>query len=504
MPMVGRQRRVFLAAFAFGGLLACGRPFMANDGTVVFQEKGAHGAAVVTANGLEYHDRKDVPQRLVVRDPSDPWHAPIGFILPANGRFTKTSRPTLAATTGLAFAMRPSDTRVPSWGGEAMVRVDVLAPAAQGSARDGEQVAIVLDGDGPDTMPLVEALLGQLGGRDHVTVLDGRGAKLIVPTMPASHRSLSLAAIAKRLGGPRSDAASPQSGAPTPAVSAPTPSSPSGGSAVGLAAAIARAHTTVGKVGARLFVLFSDGRSGGSPSPDVERQLAALPQDHISVVVVATNPDADLMALDGLSATANATLVADAALDARADALRVAVPAPGLVVYRDVVLTFEGTPAPSHVLEASGGEVRWRLESGELALGDVYAGQMRTEVVRVTVPAWVPGEQFKFTVTAHVNDVARSGERREFSAVLPMVYDDDIERIANSRHGDVISYASALATLKRLDAAFVGPGVAQAGGLRKVALMHAHSMTLLARDMHDPQIQEQAELLNALLAATAE
>jgi hypothetical protein len=74
-------------------------------------------------------------------------------------------------------------------------------------------------------------------------------------------------------------------------------------------------------------------------------------------------------------------------------------------------------------------------------------------------------------------------------------------RIAASRHGDVIVYASALATMSRLDEAFVGPGVERAGGLRAMAEMHAQSMTLLARDMHDPQITEQAEILSALLKA---
>jgi hypothetical protein len=156
------------------------------------------------------------------------------------------------------------------------------------------------------------------------------------------------------------------------------------------------------------------------------------------------------------------------------------------------------------VIEASGGDVRWRLDSGELALGDVRAGDARTEVARISVPAWVPAEAFKFTVTAHFDDVARSGERRDFSATIPCVYDDDIERIAQSRHGDVIAYSSALATLKRLDAAFIGDGVDRAGGLVSVAKMHAQSMMLLARDMKDPAYKEQADLLNALLAATAE
>jgi hypothetical protein len=166
-----------------------------------------------------------------------------------------------------------------------------------------------------------------------------------------------------------------------------------------------------------------------------------------------------------------------------------------------VRLTFEGTPAPTHVLEASGGETRWALDAGELVLGNVRAGEARTEVLRVTVPPWVPGEEFKFTVSAHVDDLDYGGPR-DFAATLPCIYDDDIERIAKSRHGDIIAYSSAMATLRRLDAAFIGDDIGKVGGLRRIAELHASSMKLLARDTKDFAIQEQADLLLALLAAT--
>jgi hypothetical protein len=173
-----------------------------------------------------------------------------------------------------------------------------------------------------------------------------------------------------------------------------------------------------------------------------------------------------------------------------------------MLAFRDVVLSFQGSPAPSHVLEASGGDVRWQLDAGELAIGDVRAGDERTEVVRVTVPAWVPGEPFVFRVTARFEDVGRADETREIASEIPCIYDDDIERIANSRNGDVIAYASAMATLGRLRAAFVGDGVDERGGLYTVAVMHAHSMEMLGRDTRDRAIVEQAEMLSALLAAT--
>jgi hypothetical protein len=464
--------------------LGCAKPVVARDGTVVFQEPGAGGASVLTANGVEYHDRKDVPQRVVVRDPSEPWRAPIGFILPANGRFTATSRPTVLGTTGLAFALRPSDTRVPSWGGEVLVRVDVLAPAAAGEAREAERILLVLDGAGEDTVALAETVLAQLGGRDHVAVVDAAGAHVVVPAMPASHRSLTLAAIAKRMED----------------VKAAPADSP--GVHQNLGAALARARAILGETGPRRLVLISDGRDGALLTPEAKGALAAFSKQGIAVTVAASAPDVDALALEALADASNAALASSVPLEARQQAVRASVPPAGLVVFQDVVLRFEGTPAPSHVLEASGGDVRWRLESGELALGDVFAGETRTEVIRVTVPAWVPGEVFKFTVTARFGDVSRAGQSREMKAEVPCVYDDDIARIARSRHGDVIAYASALATLRRLDAAFVGEGVARAGGLRALAQAHAQSMALLARDMRDPSIGEQAELLRALLEAT--
>src|SRR5579859_7566908 len=182
--------------------VACSPPVVANDGTLVFPEQGGHGASVVTATGVEFHDRMDVPQRVVVRDPHEAWRAPVGFILPANGRFTRTSQPTLLATTGFAIVLRPSDTRVPSWGGEVLVRIDVLAPAAAGSARWGEDVAIVLDGRGEDTAKLADVALGQLSGRDRVMVVDAMGGRVVLPLMPAANRSMAFAAVEKALADP--------------------------------------------------------------------------------------------------------------------------------------------------------------------------------------------------------------------------------------------------------------------------------------------------------------
>jgi hypothetical protein len=431
---------------------ACGRPFLANDGTLVIPQTGAHGAAVVTANGFEFHDVSDVPARIVVRDPYEPWRAPVGFLVPASGRFVKTSTPTFVGTAGLAVWLRPSDTRVPSWGGEMLVRVDVVAPAAQGTARWGEDIGIVIDGRGEDTRALCEAAVAQLGERDRVVVVDTSSARVVVPTMPAANRSLIVAAVAHRLASP-ARASRDRVGAVAAAVRAL-----SGGSM-------------------RRLLVLSD--SGEEAQVDAGQGIG---QDPVPLTVVATTGGG-------------------ASLDERVRAVKEFIPPAGDPAFSDVVLAFDGTPSPAHVLEASGGDARWELEGGELALGTLRRGDERTEMVRVTIPAWTPGEPFTLHVTARFGDLSRGGERRTMSADLGCLYDENIERLAESRNGDVIAYASALATLARLDAAFIG-GAGAHGDVRRLARMHARSLALLARDLHDVSAAAQAALLEALLEAT--
>jgi hypothetical protein len=445
-----------VAAFLATSVMGCERPYLARDGTFYFPEKGTRGASVMTANGLEYVDRDDIPQRVVSRDPNEPWRAPLGFILPKDSRFTETSKPHVLATTGLAIVLRPSDTRVPSWGGEVLVRVDVIAPAAKGTARWGENVAIVIDGEGPDTANLVDVALSQLAGRDRVAIIDVRGARTVVPAMPASNRSMAVAAVKAHL---RSRGGVAPRNVP------------------GALTAAGRAIST-SQVTQRVLILHS-----GAFASDEIKEVARLTQKGVQVASVSSTGEGFKDLIE------------------RQDAVRAAVPSAGITTFRSVHLTFQGTPAPSHVLEASGGETLWRLDAGQVLLGNVRAGEARTEMLRVTVPAWVAREEFKFTVTAHVDDLEWGGPR-EFSAEVPCIYDDDIERIAQSRHGDVIAYASAMATLKRLDKAFIGDNVEKAGGLRKVAELHAKSMQLLARDTKDYATQEQADMLAALLSAT--
>lgn len=459
------MRRALAPVLALA-LSACAAPRLARDGTFVFQE-GGRGAAIVTANGVEIHDVTDRPAPVNARDPFEPWRAPIGFILPANGRFTETSQATVIATPYLAVVLRPSDTRVPSWGGEVLVRVDLISPAPAGVARVGENVAIVIQGSGEETVAVTDRILRQLAGRDRVVVIDDAGDR-IVPLLPASNRSLVTAAVEKRLSA--------------------RPKKPD------LPRALSVAGDSLREASLAQRVLVVGTGHGAAADDRVARALAALAARGVATASVSSSRGADRRALSLLGAKS----ALDPDLGARLLEIEAIVPASGPTTYRDMTLTFEGTPAPSHVIEASGAEVRWRLDAGELFVGDIRAGESRTDVVRVSVPRWVPGERFHFTVTVTADDLAYGGPR-SFSAHVPCVYDDDIERIATSRHGDVIAYASALATVRRLDAAFMGAGIDRVGGLRRLAELHVQSMRLLARDTKDRAIAEQADMLGGLL-----
>ncbi len=446
-----------LCAFA----CACSRPYVGRDGTVSFNEKsGTHGASVLTANGVEYRDNRDMPTPILRRSPDEPFRAPVGFILPQDGRFTKTSRPTVLASAGLAIVLRPSDTRLPSWGGEVLVRVDIVAPATDGDARWGENVAILVDGDGPDVTALAGAAFAQLAGRDRVTLLDARDAHVIVPMMPASHRSMAIAALSHYL---------------------------------------ARGHTTTSAQAPRMMGETLKKAGLAIASSGVTQRVLVLGELPMGREELAETERLTQRGVQFGEVPTRATRPDD--LNERLEAVRTLIPQAGLTKFRDVRLTFQGTPAPAHVIEASGGEARWALEAGELVLGNVRAGESRTEMIRVTVPPWVAGEAFTFTVSAHVDDLDYGGPR-DFVADVPCVYDDDIERIAKSRNGDVIAYASAMASLRRLDAAFTGDDVGKVGGLRRIAELQASSMRLLARETKDAAMQEQADLLVALLSAT--
>jgi len=300
---------------------------------------------------------------------------------PANGRFTRTSRPTALVTDGLMVSVRPSDELAPTWGGEVMLRIDVVA--APLGARAALDVAIVLDGEGGDALALVGAALGQLGSDDRVMVVDARGAHVVVPWLPGNHRSLALAAVERRL----------------------THDPHRGTKGSSLARALQVASNGSDPNSMRRVVLLTDGKSidalGSHSYPPPIGQSPPL--------LVSTSTEAPLDSLIYVGHQLGATVAVDSDPGVRADAVRGYVPAPGPVAYRNLVVKFEGSPGPSHLLEASGGTVLPAIEADQLVLGEVRAGESRTEVARLTMPSWTATLPFRLELSVQF-DNARQGD----------------------------------------------------------------------------------------------
>jgi hypothetical protein len=136
-------------------------------------------------------------------------------------------------------------------------------------------------------------------------------------------------------------------------------------------------------------------------------------------------------------------------------------------------------------------------------LGELYAGEARTEVVRLVLPPWVPGEPLDLTVTANYRDTA-SGLPQSAFTTIHCRYSADIEAIADARRGDVIAYASGLAMVRRLHRAFLGSDVDRLGGLRPMAALQARSLVKLSQTNGDPALWAQAEVLTTLLGVVEE
>jgi hypothetical protein len=464
----------------------CAMPVLSRDGQLVFQQKGARGASVITANGVEFLDRAEVPQPVVRRSAGDPWRPATGFLMPKDGVWRKTSTPVAVQGHGLAVVLRASDAFVPSWGGEVLLRMDAIAPAAAfpkaaASVRPVERLAIVIDGAGADTVALVDAALEDLGGSDRVGIIDATLARPVLPLLPGSHRTL-LHAAAERL---IAQAESSRSRDPV---------------ARDLAGAIALArgwlsapspHDAAPHV--KHVLVLTDGAGAARGGARLDREVQGLTAAGVRLTGVATVP------LDEGSLAALGPDVEVAGLvSERREMVARAVPPPGDVVLDGVEISVSAVPAPARVIELSGGENALGLYADHLTLGELYVGEARTEVARVALPQWVPGEPLELTVTARYKDVA-SGHAERATATIKCRYSADVEEIANARHGDVIAYASALAMVRRLHRAFLGSQADRVGGIRRVVRMQATSLADLARTQSDAALGVQAEMLSTLL-----
>jgi hypothetical protein len=420
----------------------------------------------------------------------------------------KTATPVAVEGPGLAVVLRSSDVLIPSWGGEILLRLDAIAPVAAfphaaASVRVPERLVIVVDGAGPDTVALATVALDNLGGNDRAGIVDtghdgggphtpggghipplagpARGARPVLPLLPGSHHTLLRAAVERLVSQGEASRHQPPA-------------------ARDLAGALAMARgwiTAAGVPGDRTatphVLVLTDGIGAARGGARLAEEVRDLGAAGVQVLTVATDhTDAGTLSVHG------AGRAAVSSLDDRKELVDRALPPPGDVVLDDVRLSTSSVPAPARVIEVSGGDTALGLYSDHLMLGQVYAGEARTEVARVALPPWVPGEPLELTVTARYLDV-KSGRQESAQATIRCRYSDNVEEIAKARHGDVIAYASALAMVRRLHRAFLGSELDRPGGIRRLATMQATTLADLARVHHDRALATQSEMLTTLL-----
>jgi von Willebrand factor type A domain len=460
-------------------VVGCGAPALTREGQFVFTPGGQQGAAVLTANGVEIVDRTFEPAAVHRSSPFQPWRAPTGFLMPANGVFTARSKPVSLEGRGLVVVLRSSDQLVPSWGGEVLLRLDAIVPerafpAAHASLRPPVDLVVVTDDGGDPARDLIEDIFDDLGESDRVALVDAaRGARTAVPLVPGSNRSLLDGTVERLLA--ESDRDDRE---------------------LGHALELARHWATLNRKPAeRHVVVVSDARGLEAERGAISGALAELARDHVRVTVVAPEGTGDAKTLALFPERAEPKTD-----DARFDAAGAILEPPGATVLHDVQLEFESVPAPVHVLEASGGRLVSGLDEERLDLGDLYVGEARTEVVRLAIPEWVPGEPFTLSVRAHYKN-ARTQAPLESRVDLHMRYSQNIQQLANQRAGDVIAYASALAMVRRLERAFLGRRIDRIGGLTGLVRWQARSLGIMAQERSDPSLARQAEILSALLGA---
>ncbi len=490
------QARRFVSALGFVlslSALSCAPPALTRDGQVVFTPKGGRrGASVLTANGVEFLDATEIPKPILRRSANEPWTPPTGFLVPKDGIWRKTSTPVAVTGEGLVVIVRSSDEYVPSFGGEVLLRIDAIVPPeafpqAAASVREPRSLVIVLDGQNPNLGPLARVALEDLGDRDRVVIVDAAGPRVVLPRLPGSHRTLLDGAVGRI-----------QAGAHRKGVELGRRDLP-GALALARGFVTARDALEQGAPKIAQVLVLTDGVGVAQGGLRLATEIAALRRTGARISAVGAP---DRLPVEALSPF-GADVFSGGSFPDREDAVAAMVPPPGDTVLSDVELSISSVPAPVRVLEVSGGDFALGLDRDRVSFGDMYAGEARTEIARIAMPVWVPRESMEVKVSMRYRDVA-TGAWMTAESTMQGRYEDDVEHIASSRHGDVIAYASALAMVRRLGRVFQGSREDGLAGMRPTVLLQADSLSALSKQTHDPALATQAEVLRTLLDAVGE
>jgi len=436
-------------------LLGCVMPTLAPDGKLVWAPGAPRGASVLTASGVEFVDRIDRPSPVIRKSPYDPFRPATGFLVPSDLRWHRASQPVTFRAGPLAGTIRVSDALVPSWGGEIMLEIELSLPGGEGAMVAGRRR--------PGGQARGEVASGAaLGSLPASPVTPDEGGPLRLALVVDDVSEATAGQVCEALAGLR------------------------GGDQVAII-------DTRGPLLITPFLGYShrsliEGafkrRVASHPPGAARRDLAGAQALARSLIDRDPAPEASSRVLVATDATTRRSL--DPSL-----------PAPRAPSLRELTLGVSSSPAPAHVIEATTGDRGASLDEDLLFVGDLAPGEARTEMIRVSVPVFVPDEGFRLSLRFSARDEA-TGEGVTSLQHLVLRYSDDVEALARERSGDVVAYAAALAAVRKLDRGLFGEVAEQPGGMRRLFDWQRSALSRLARDASDPSIERRARLLQSL------
>ncbi|MDP3275157.1 MAG: hypothetical protein Q8Q09_08185 [Deltaproteobacteria bacterium] len=447
--------------------------FSTPEGNLAFGAPRANAGGQAPGGGLRDQGERRPPSPHVARSAFDRWRPPDIGLLPPAPLQQQPSQPVRITAGSVELTLRLSDTRAPSWGGDAYVRMDLRARGTD--PRPPRDLAVLIDTRDANTLDRAKRLAQELfetlreGDRGALLTTDERGV-VRVPLLSYGAVPLLLARTA--------------------AITAHGDDDLSRGIERGLQMLTHESERVV-----RLVVLSGN---GGLVTGETIAALELAQSARVEVMLVPLTEAAGHRLEPAANRTHALALAPVAATDA---AVRTAINELAALpraepLARDLSLVYEATPSPSHLLEVHGGASAWTPSGGEVIFGSVRPGDIRTMVLRVGVPACPTDGNFEPTVRVRWLDAQGP---HEVSAALSVPYSRRLPEYLAGRSGDVLHYVSLLGTITAIHRAIEGHDARGLDAMYPTASAQARSLQAYATLHGDRVMGAQSRLLEELL-----
>ncbi len=448
--------------------------FSSPEGNIAFGAPRANAGG--NSAGGRLRDQPEYrPPAHIARSAFDRWRPQDLGLLPANTLRRRAAEIQRVQAGPLAMELRSSDLRAPGWGGDTYLRLDMRASGAQ--AHPARDLAVLLDTRDENSLRRAKRMTAEIfetlreGDRGALITTDESG-RVRVPLL--SYGAVPL--LMQR----------------TQAVTAHGNDD--------LAQAVEHATVLLAHPADRIVRLAIFSGNGGLIDGEAVRAIATAQEAGIDVVLIPlTQAAAHRMEPVG----ARTSTLALERIPANEPAERQLVDElsslpPSEPVARDVMLSYEALPAPSHLLDVYGGVSQWTPSGGDVPLGNVRPGDIRTLVFRMGVAPY-PSLANQFEPVLRVRWRDATGPHEQLVR-MTLPYVETQGEWESNRATDVLHYVSLLGTIAAIHRAVEARDANALSAMAAAAIDQSRTMSEFARDRGDRVMAEQARLLRELVA----